>query len=620
MDVELAELRSFLAQHHPFDQLPRGTLDALPAQLVARYYRRDTTIVELGEHNDFLYIVRSGGVDIVDEHGTLTDRAEVGESFGLSTVMTGGPSRYTLTAHEDSLLLLLPAVTFRELMGSSVAFSQFYLEQQEGRMRSAIESVRVGDSGSAILRTRVREILRKEPITMGPEVSIREAAQLMTQRRISALLITQGDALVGIVTDRDMRAKVIAADHDTAAPLSSIMTPDPFTIHPDTLAFEVLIQMGQHGWHHVPVVEDGHLLGMVTSGDLMRLEQANPSYLVGEIEGQTTVEGIVECSTRISQVVAQAVAQDATADDIARVITAITDALTRKLIQVAQVDLGEAPVPYCWVALGSQGRHESGLQSDQDSALIIADTATDEDLAWFGQLADRVVAGLEACGYVRCPGDMMASNPEWRVRLQQWGRYFATWMNAPEPDALLNAQTFFDMRPVHGDRRLFESLHAAVVSRAPTSTRFLTYLAKQAQRFEPPLGFFRDFVLVDSGEHANTLDLKAGGIAPIVQMARIFALAKGQPQLNTGERLKAGAAHGALSDEKAADLVDAFEFINYVRIRHQVRQIKEGQEPDNHVPPASLSSFERRHLKEAFTIIRSMQKALAYVHRTDVTS
>ena len=215
---------------------------------------------------------------------------------------------------------------------------------------------------------------------------------------------------------------------------------------------------------------------------------------------------------------------------------------------------------------------------------------------------------------------MMATNPAWRVPLRTWGQYFARWMNEPEPDALLHAQTFFDMRPVHGDKTLFARLHASIVGRAPTASRFLGHLAKQAQRFEPPLGFFRDFVLEDSGGHRNTLDIKAGGIAPIIQMARLFALSKGSAQVNTIDRLRAASATHALSPENAADLAEAFEFITTVRLRHQVAQLGRGEKPDNHVPPAMLSSLERRQLKEAFALVRRMQGALAFVHRTDVTS
>lgn len=619
MDVELVEIRDFLSRHHPFDELPGPVLDALPPRLVARYFRRGTDIVRRGEENHHLYILRSGAVDIVDETGHLVERSSVGVSFGTSSVLTGNPSMFTITATEDSLCLLMPADLFHHLVQTQPVFARHFMQQQTGRLRSAVAAVKAHDSGSALMRTRVRDIVRVAPITADPDATVREAATIMDDRGVSALLITRDDRLIGIVTDRDLR-RVVARSLDEEAPVASLMTSDPTTISPDKLAFDVLVQLTQNRFHHLPVVDDGRLVGMITAGDIMRLEQANPTFLVGDIARQTSLAGVQRSLRDLGHVVSMAVGQDASADDVARMVTAIGDAVVRKLIELAQADLGPAPVPWCWVALGSQARYELGLQSDQDNAIIIADTYVPEQhAAWFEQLSTRVVNGLEACGYERCPGDMMASNPQWRVPLAQWGAYFRAWINEPEPDALLNAQTFFDMRPVHGDATLYDRLHAAVAAWAPRSARFLAYLAKQAQRFTPPLGFFRDFVLEGEGEHKDTLDLKAGGIAPVVQMARIFCLSSGASETNTIARLKVAGERGALSPENATNLADAFEFITYVRLRHQVRQLRQGITPDNRVPPAGLSSFEKRHLRDAFQIIRKMQGALAYVHRTDLT-
>ncbi|QIK73673.1 hypothetical protein G7070_17130 [Propioniciclava coleopterorum] len=214
---------------------------------------------------------------------------------------------------------------------------------------------------------------------------------------------------------------------------------------------------------------------------------------------------------------------------------------------------------------------------------------------------------------------MMATNPAWRLSVRGWEGCFARWLNEPEPDAMLHAQTFLDMRPVQGDRELAERVHDQAVALVPGSQRFQAHLAKQAQRFEPPLGFFRDFVLEGPGEHTDALDLKAGGVTPIVQLARLFSLAAGSRALATGDRLRVAGETGALTPENAANLADAFEFINYVRLQHQVRQLAEAAPVDNYIRPATLSPFERRHLKEAFSIIRALQKAVAYRYRTDVT-
>lgn len=619
MDADLAMVRDFLAAHEPFSALPAAVLDSLPSRLQAQYFRRGSVLVEVGASNAFLFLLRSGAVDIVDAHGTLVERAEVGESFGLSSVMTGGPSAYRLVAHADTLCLLLPRDAFRELMASSSAFNRHYLDQQAGRIKAAIDQVRTPEAGSAILRTRVRDIVRTAPITVTPDTSVAVAAQVMTQHRVSALLVTADDALVGILTDRDLRAKIVAEGRPASTPVSCVMSPDPVAVSPDTLAFEVLVSMTERGFHHLPVVDGARLLGMVTAGDLMRLEQANPSYLVGLIERQTTVTGLAEVAARLPSVVALAAAQDATAADVARVFTATADALTRRLIAIAQESLGPAPAAFCWVALGSQGRFEAGLGSDQDNALILETDPTAQAASWFEALATFVVDGLERCGFPRCPGDMMATQPRWRQSVAAWERCFAHWITTPEPDALLHAQTFLDLRAVDGDRALAEQVHAHAVALVPGSPRFQAHLAKQAQRFEPPLGFFRDFVVETAGDHRHALDLKAGGLTPIVQVARLASLATGSSAVSTGERLRNAAGTSSLSHEDAASLADAFEFIGYVRLQHQVRQIAAGHDADNYIDPTSLSPFERRHLKEAFAIIRAVQKALAYRYRTDVT-
>lgn len=658
MDVELAEVRDFLAQHAPFADLPAPVLAALPAKLTARYFRRGSTLVAAGQPNTTMFVLRSGAVDIIDAHGSLVERSDVGTCFGMSSVISGGPSSFTMTAREDSLTLLMPGEVFHDLIRTQPAFARFFMQQQAGRIRSAVESVQVSDSGGAILKTRVGEIVRRSPVTTGPGTSIRDAAVAMSEARVSAILVTDGSPgrLLGIVTDRDLRTKVIAAGLSPDEPVSAVMTSDPQTVAADALAFEVLMEMTQRGFHHLPVVDEaagrdpkdapdaadasasepgpgpasgresgparasGHVIGMITAGDLMRLQQANPVYLVGDIAHQTDVDGLARSASRLAAVVESYVAQDASAADIGRLVTVVGDALTRRLLNFAEAEFGTPPTRYCWVALGSQARLELGLGSDQDSALILSDDHRPEHDDYVAALAERVVGGLEACGFPRCPGDMMASNPRWRVPITPWSRYFASWVNEPDPDALLNAQTFFDMRPVYGDNALFARLQSAVIARTPQSARFLAHLAKQANDWQPPIGFFRGFVLEHGGEHRDTLDLKAGGLVAVVQMARLLALSRGLPQVNTLARLRAAASVGALSAENAENLADAFEFISYLRLRHQAEQARNGVRPDNHLAPAELTDFEKRSLRDAFGIVRRMQGALAHSYQTHVLS
>ena len=619
MDIELEEIRHFLSQYPPFDELSVEALDQLPRQLTARYYKRGSILVTTGQLNSYMFILRSGAVDILDPHGALVERSDPGTCFGMSSVIADGPSTYTMVASEDSLTYLMPAGVFNELIRTQRSFAHFFMTKQAGRIRSAVEAVHVADSGAGVLKTRVRDILRREPITTLPTRSIRDAARIMADERVSALLVVEDDELVGILTDRDLRSKVVAVGLDTAQPVSAVMSPRPHTIVASARAFEVMLDMTEKNIHHLPVLEEGRVIGLITAGDLMRLDQANPIYLVGDIAKQTDLEGLQRCAQRLPFVVETYVSQEASADDIGRVVTAVGDAFTRKLLNFAEAELGAPPVRYCWVALGSQGRLELGLQSDQDHAILIDDAVRPEHETYFADLARRVVDGLEACGYSLCPGDMMATNPRWRQPLQTWTRYFSKWMNEPDPEALLYAQTFFDMRPVYGDNLLFTRLQTSVVSRAPNSTRMLTHLAKQCQTWQTPIGFFRDFVLETEGEYKNTLDLKAGGIVAIVQMARLFSLSKGLTQVNTRARLEAAASARGLSQENANNLADAFELINYARLRHQVRQLKSGRTPDSHLAPSELTAFEKRHLRDAFGVIRKMQSAVGFLHQTQYT-
>ncbi|GAA4399392.1 DUF294 nucleotidyltransferase-like domain-containing protein [Fodinibacter luteus] len=613
LDVELSETREFLAQHEPFDALPAGVLDRLPAGLTVEYFRRGTRLIERGRDNHHLYVLRSGAADVHDTQGSLVERGGEGACFGSITLTQGNPSTFDVTAIEDCLALLLPAEDFHRLCTDHPAFAAFFDAQRASRMSGAVASLQLSTTGSAILKTHVRELVGREPIGVDGAATVREAAQVMSRKGVSALLVMEGERLAGILTDRDLRTRVLAAGVDPGIRVSEVMTADPVTGDVDALAFEVLLEMVGRHIHHLPII-DAHdrPVGLVTTTDLLRLEQSNPVYLAGDIAKQPDVDGVARVSSRLPQVVLSLVEQDASADDIGRVVTAVGDAVERRLLALAEADLGPAPVPYCWVALGSRARLEQALAADQDTAILIDDAVQPEHAGWFEALAGRVTADLVACGYPRCTGDVMATNPRWRQPLAQWRREFSTWLTEPVPDAILGASIFFDMRAVHGDASLHARLQRHVLATAPGARLFLAHLAKQATANEPPLGFFRGFVLEKAGSHRHTLDIKRGGIGAVVELARVHALSTGSPAVNTRSRIEAAREAGILGDDKAADLRDAFEFISYVRLRHQAAQVRRGDLPDNHVSPDDLSSFDKRHLREAFSIVRHAQSTLAH--------
>lgn len=612
---ELLEIRDFLASHPPFDALPRNVLDALPRQAKARYFKRGTVIVAAGSRIPHMFVLRSGAVEIVDAAGALVEQAEVGTCFGQSSILEDRASRFTFTALEDTLVLTFPADVVLDLHNSQPVVADFFAQ---GRLGQAVAKLRSSDSGP-VLQVAVRDMIGRTPVTTSPDVSIQDCAKVMEAHRVSAVLAVEDGALVGIVTDRDLR-RVVAEGTPRATLVREVMTPNPVTISPDKFAFEVLLELVTRKVHHLPVVEDGVPIGMVTSGDLMRLEQSSPFYLVGDLNRQPDVDGLVKVMARMPRLIGRMLDQDASADDITRVISATSDTLWRRLLALGVQELGQPPVPFCWVALGSLARAEQSIVSDQDHAFILSDEASPEDDAYFSALAEFVTAGLESSGFTRCNGDVMATNPKWRRPLRAWWTYFRGWMDEPTSDSVLHASIFFDMRPIAGDVALYEALQKGIMATAPKATRFLGHLAKHAGDYQTPIGFFRGFVLEREGDHRDTLDIKAGGINGLVDVARVYALSRGLPVVATRARITAALQAEALGEESAANMLDAYEFMSYIRLKHQGRQLAAGQRPDNRINPAELSEFEKRHLRDAFGIVNKAQQALAVSFQTQFIS
>lgn len=613
LNVELAEIRDFLAAHAPFDGLPPAVLESIPPRLSVGYHRRGTVVLAEGSTPVELLVVRSGAVELRDSDGELVERGAAGTCIGGAALATGSPQPVTVRAIEDSLVLACPEDLFHQLRGRHPDFASFF-EHRAGRLREAVARQRqhVSDADRLVLSRRVGDLVSRAPVSIRADASILEAARLMSAERISSVLVTDGELLVGILTDRDLRTRVLAAAADPAGAVSTVMTPDPATTGPDALALEALLELVRRNIHHLPVVEDGRPSGMITATDLLRLQQANPVYLVGDLAKAPDVATIAELATRLQSVVAGLVRQGTSAHDAGRVATTVGDAIEQRLIVLAEAELGPPPVPYAWLTLGSRARFEQALGPDQDHALLLHDDYLPElHAAYFGELAELVTSGLESVGYPRCTGDKMATNPQWRQPLGVWRGHVAGWVGSPTPDAILEASVFFDLRHQYGDAGLTAELAAVQRRAAQGAPIFLAHLAAAAARHHTPLGFFRGLVVDRSGDHRDALDVKHGGINTIVEIARLHALACGSEATSTLARLEDAVASGRVSPTLAADLRDAWEFLAHLRLRHQVEQVRAGRPADNWVDPSTLSHFEKRHLKAAFGVIRAAQGAIA---------
>jgi CBS domain-containing protein len=402
----------------------------------------------------------------------------------------------------------------------------------------------------------------------------------------------------GIVTDRDLRGRVLAAGLGSDTPASAVMSRPLVTLDSDRLAFTALRLMLDRNIHHLPLVEEGKVVGVISSSDLMLQQTSNPLYLRATIDGLTD-----PVKTRYADEVARVVRGlsrgGLAAAQIGQVVSGLNDALIRRLVVLAEGSLGPAPTPFAWIVFGSEGRLEQTLLTDQDNALVYGEAGTEAEL-YFSQLAERVVSSLIQVGFPRCPGGYMAT--QWHKPLDAWCQLFTNWVNVPEPRALLDAAIFFDFRPVAGALSL-EALEA-ILLRAQKQKLFLAHLARTAVAFSPPLGVFNR-LRSDRG----TVDLKKGGIAPIVGLARVGGLAAGSRERSTLERLSVAGASGVLLDaESARDLADIFPLFLHLRLRRQLAALEDNTALDNSVNLAELSTLERRHLTEAFRLIKQTQE------------
>lgn len=612
MEIELIEILDALRRYPPFKSLDDDTLEALVRNIQVQYVRASQTVMEAGEENKSLYFVRSGAVEVRLKSGELYARASEGELFGYVSLIRHGRAAYTVTTIEDSLFYLIPARWFARLHQEHQAFAEFFELAEDQRLHNALAQAQQS-SDVSLMTCHVSELIHRKPVMVDAGANIRDAARTMADEGVSSLLIMRDDRLVGILTDRDLRNRVIAAGADYDDPVTSIMTENPVALDSKDYAFKVMLTMMRNNIHHIPILDRRKPVGVVSVSDIVQYETHGSVYLIADLFKQPDLAGLRDICGRLPQTFVQLVRADANSAMIGNAISHVGVALIQRLLQLGEEQLGPPPVPYCFLALGSQAREEQIIKTDQDNAMVLDDrfdAARHDD--YFRALAKYVSDGLNECGYVYCPGDIMATNDRWRQPLAVWKETFDDWINKPSGEALLRSSIFFDLRGIYGETRFADELLDFVTENTRDNKSFLAHMAHNATRRKPPLGFFRQFVLEKSGEHSKSINLKARGIAPVIDTVRVHALGCGSSKVNTFDRLTDIAGTSLLTEGKANELIDALELIGMVRIRHQAAQIAAGKPPDNYVQPETLTTFERRNLKDAFNIASRMQEFLKY--------
>jgi CBS domain-containing protein len=603
------EVTHFLRAHPPFDALDEHTVERVAAAVEVEFYRPGTTIFSQGaEPVEHLRVVRSGTVEIVHQ-GRVLDLLGEGELFGHASMLSGLPTGFEARAAENTLCYRIGADAARELVAApaGLRFVARSLLETSAELAAADR-----ESTPDPAHQPVGALIRGDPVVCAPETPIRQAAQMMTEAGASSVIVDLRDNSLGILTDRDLRTRVVAGGLSGDAPVSAAMTAPAYTSGPDRLGGELLLEMLDRGFRHFPVVSaTGEILGVVEDLDVVAVESRSPLFLRQRIGSAQSVDELVSASSELRPTVIALHDARVAAANIMAVYAVVVDALTRRLLELAVAEAGEPAAPFAWLALGSQARRETAPSADVDSALVWFGEAEESEIRpYLHALGRKVVAGLERCGFQPDTHGASASSLIFVRSLASWQAAALSWIADPTQEkALILVSVLVDSRPVWG---IHTGTPVSDTFRlAPRNPALLRLLARFALSHRPPTGFFRGLVVEHTGEHRGRLDLKHGGVIPIVDLARWAGMAAGVTSASTTERLRAAAQAGTLSAANAHTLEDAFELISDLRLRHQVQQLREGKEPDNFVDPATLSPLTRSHLKEAFRAVASIQKRVA---------
>ncbi len=605
----MPDIAGFLGSRPPFNAVGADDLARVAAVTETEVSPRGKTIFSQGAGPvEYVWMVRSGSVEVIHD-GRVLDLLGPGELFGHASMISGLPTGFEARAAEDTVCYRIPADVMRPLLALPDVL-RFVARSIVARTIPAAPAEPVSDP----VQSRVATLIRTPPLLCQGSEPIREAARRMTDQGASAVLVPYGHSF-GIVTDRDLRTRVIAAGLSPDAPVSAIMTEAAYTVTADRLGGDVLLDMLERNVHHIPVLSPaGEVLGVVDDGNLVAAEGRKPLLLRRAIALAESPADLAAAAAGLDPVIIALHDARVTAEQVAAVRSVVLDALTRRLVELAVRDAGPPPVPFTWFALGSLARREAVPSSDVDSALAwegAGDDASAEAADYVGRVARAVDEGLRACGMSPDAHGASAANPLFARSLASWHRAARSLSEDPTQEkALILVSVLTDSRPVWSSSGtagggLWEARPY------PEHPYLLRLLARFALSFRPPTGFLRDFVVEHSGERRGQLDIKHGGMIPIVDLARWAGMAAGVASASTLQRLRAAEAAGTMEGPEAQTLMEAFGFIFALRLDHQVEQLRRGQAPDDFIDPKTLNPLARSYLREAFRAVASVQANLA---------
>ncbi len=621
---------AFFAAHAPFDRMEPAHLLWMVERMQLAYYAQGEVIIspEQGIVQRFL-VIKQGmvqgeqNVANASETDTWLELSE-GECFPLGALLAHRPVASTYRAGRDTFCYELPEADFHALIEINAPFRDFCTRRIANLLEHSKQVIQAQYTQSGAeqqsLNSPLSAIIRRAPITCAPQTSVREVLQQMHEARIGSMVaVDDAGRPLGILTLPDVLERIALPQIDLAQSVIGVMTMQLTTLPPQALAHEAALMMAKQGLRHVLVVDNGRLVGLVSEKDLFALQRVGFRQIGTALRHARHPEEFQQAAADIRSMAHNMMAQGVAAEQLTQFISTFNDLLTARVIELECASSGVAASPLaarlCWMALGSEGRFEQTLSTDQDNALIFTvpeDMTANQVREQLLPMAKRINDTLALCGFPLCRGNVMASNPQWCLSLEEWKGVFLNWITNNTPEALLHASIFFDFRPLYGTNKLAEELRSWLARVASNNPRFLRQMAENAMRNRPPLGLVRDFVV---GKE-NKLDLKLSGITPFVDAARIFGLATGITPTNTIQRMRQSAAVLHIPATEIDGWTNAFLFIQMLRLRHHYEvSVKQGrvdtQALNNLIDPAGLNELDRRILKEAFRQARKVQTRLA---------
>jgi CBS domain-containing protein len=622
------QVQHLLSRLVPFTFLTEEEIERTAAAISIVYHPKDTVLFHQGRGKvEHLHIISKGAAErYFEENNEERLRGLLGEGDiygGISLLLNNGIPIRTLRTTEDSQFYLLPKDIFFDICKHNGTFSDYFTDTFGKRMldRSYAEIIssnfRPREDTAQFFNLPVDHVYNKELVTCDQDLPIQAAAAIMTEHNSSSIFIREPNAdLVGVVTDNDLRKKVTAAGLDVLKPVSTIMSSPLRTVSSKALVFEALLEMMQHNIKHLGVRDaNNQITGVITNRDLLKVQGQSPVFIVREISGAKLINQVVQIHRQVPRLIQTLINTGAKAQNITRFLTTVSEAILKKIIGFALDEMPSPPAKFVFMVLGSEGRQEQTLKTDQDNAIIfedVPDSSRDEVMTYFLSLGEKVCNWLNEAGYDFCKGGVMAKNPQWCQPLARWKKYFSEWIHTAAPEALLQASIFFDFRGAYGDLDLIAQLRRHLFDSLGQWPGFFRHLTENALFFTPPIGFFRNFLVESRGAHRDTFNIKAA-MQPVVDYARIYALQHKIEETNTFERINQLLSRKKISPQEHNELETAYSYLMQQRFVTQVKTAMEDNgQPDNYINPKHLSRIEQTMLKEIFKRIEKFQGKLSF--------